>query len=61
MAADPGMGEGVVIGLHPLPLNEEMGKYNVKKQGKKKKKQEEKARERKKQIYNLYIIYLFYY
>ena len=37
MAADPGMGEGVVIGLHPLPLNEEKGKYNVKKQGKKKK------------------------
>lgn len=36
MAADPGMGEGVVIGLHPLPLNEEKGKYNVKKQGKKK-------------------------
>lgn len=60
MAADPGMGEGVVIGQHPLPLNEEKGKYNVKKQGKKKK-TEEKARERKKQIYNVYIIYLFYY
>lgn len=54
MAADPGMGEGVVIGLHPLPLNEEKGKYNVKKQGKKKK--QKKRREKERSRYITYIL-----